>query len=190
MTAADFSAHVPSIMRLSSPASSPPRVPVAAALLAAALLAAALGSGCAWSARAGVTGTVRDLTELGAEAHVSGAGGLRCGRGVCLAGVRADGGFFNGRPSGVAAGTLEYLWFFGANAAAVGVSWGPRLVGDDSGHIVSAHLTAFEPFPPASPVGSVGAGIAAGWGFGDEAVRGGWFGVALFWEFGDLFSHK
>jgi len=177
-------------MRISSPASSPPRVPVAAALVATALLAVALGSGCAWSARAGVTGTVRDLTELGAEAHVSGAGGLRCGRGVCLAGVRADGGFFDGRPSGTAAGTLEYLWFFGANAAAVGVSWGPRLVGDDSGHIVSAHLTAFEPFPPASPAGSVGAGIAAGWGFGDEAVRGGWFGVALFWEFGDLFSHK
>jgi len=162
---------------------------LSAGLLSVLLLAAGLG-GCAFSLRAGATGTVRDLTELGAEANVSGAGGLRCGRGVCLAGVRADGGIFGRRPSGAAAGTLEYLWFFGANAAAVGVSFGPRLVGEDAGQVVSVHLTAFEPFPPGRPAGSVGAGLAAGWGFGDEAVRGGWFGVALFWEFGDLFSHK
>ncbi len=147
-------------------------------------------SGCAWSLRAGGAGTVRDLSDLGAEVHASAAAGRSCGRGLCLAGARADGGFFGRRPAGTAAGSLEYLWFFGANAASVAVSWGPRFVGEEAGHVVSAHLTAWEPFPPGHPVGSLGAGITAGWGFGDEAVRGGWFGVGLYWEFADLFSRK
>jgi hypothetical protein len=147
-------------------------------------------SGCAWSVRAGGAGTVRDLSELGAEAHASVSAGRSCGRGLCSAGVRADGGFFGRRPAGTAAGSLEYLWFFGANAASVAVSWGPRLVGEETGHVVSLHLTAWEPFPPGRPAGSLGAGVTAGWGFGDEAVRGGWFGVGLYWEFMDLFSRK
>ncbi len=147
-------------------------------------------SGCAWSARAGGAGTVRDLTELGAEAEAEVSAGGRCGRGVCLAGARITGGFFDRSGAGSAAGKLEYLWFFGRNAGALAISWGPRVVGGETGHVVSVHLSAFEPFPAGRPVGSIGAGMVAGYGFGDEAVRGGWFGVGVFWEFSDIFSWK
>ncbi len=147
-------------------------------------------TGCAWSARAGAFGTVRDLTELGAEGSAEVSGGLRCGRGLCLGGLRAAGGVFGRGAAGEVAGKFEYLWFFGANAAVVGVSWGPRTVDGDTGHVVSLHLSALEPFPAGSPVGSIGAGLIAGYGFGEEKVRGGWFGVGLFWEFSDIFSWK
>jgi len=155
-----------------------------------ATLFALLVSGCAWSARAGGVGTVRDLSELGVEGSAEVSGGLRCGRGLCLGGARVSGGLFGDAPAGEVAGKLEYLWFFGANAGAVGLSWGPRVVGEDTGHQVSLHLTAFEAFPSGSPVGSIGAGVIAGVGFGEENVRGGWFGVGVFWEFSDIFSWK
>ncbi len=150
----------------------------------------AVFSGCAWSARLGAVGTVRDLSDLGAEATLDAAAGRSCGRGTCLTGVTAATGFFGRDPVYATAGKLEYLWFFGSNAASVQLSAGPRQVGDTTGMVVQARITAFEAFPSHSPKGSIGAGLQAAWGFGDEAVRGGWFGVGLFWEFGDIFSWK
>ncbi|PKN26107.1 MAG: hypothetical protein CVU65_06705 [Deltaproteobacteria bacterium HGW-Deltaproteobacteria-22] len=176
------------------PAVNPSRIPGSCrhgTLLRMVLLVLLSGvAGCAWSARAGGAGTVRDLTELGAEGEAEVSAGGRCGRGVCLAGARVTGGFFGRSRAGSAAGKLEYLWFFGRNAGALGVSWGPRVVGEETGHVVSIHLSAFEPFPSGRPAGSIGAGMVAGFGFGDEAVRGGWFGVGVFWEFSDIFSWK
>lgn len=158
-------------------------------LLPALLLLPGITS-CAWSARAGGFGTVRDLTELGVEGTLEVSGGRHCGRGLCLGGARISGGWFGAGVAGEAAGKLEYLWFFGANAGVIGVSWGPRTVLGETGHVVSLHLSALEPFPSGSPVGSMGAGLVAGYGFGEENVRGGWFGVGVFWEFSDIFSWK
>ena len=153
-------------------------------------LFSSLAPGCVFSGRAGVVGTVRGLSDLGAEGLAEGLAGRICGRGVCSAGLRATGGFFGREPVASVAGKIETMWFFRSNAAVAGLMGGPRFVGDQGGFVFEAYLMAFEPVPFSSPVGNLGAGIVAGWGTGDEAVRGGWFGVGLFWEFADIFSWK
>ncbi len=145
---------------------------------------------CALSLQAQALGTVRGMTDLGTEGGVALSAGRVLGNGLLMAGADANAGVFEGKFVAQGSFKIEYVRFLPRHAVSFSLHAGPRLAGEEPGGAVFLRATALEPFPRTNPHGSLGAALWGGWGWGPDAVRGGFLGVGLVWEFCDLFRWR
>lgn len=145
---------------------------------------------CVVSLRTQTVGTVRSATELGAQEGGSLAVGHTISNGLLLAGMDINAGVFQKQFAFDTSAKIEYLHFFSRYASVISLHAGSRFVGNERGNIVFVQGAFLEPFPHAHPFGYLGVTLWGGWGWGNDAVRGGMVGIGLLWEFCDLYRWR